>query len=269
MRTSHSKLSSCLQLHWNGSERDEHPLLVIRLGRATREFTGEELNEFADAIISQVHYALRTRLSDEAGCPEQMVVVAECSGASTLQVSEETKSCPENIPDCSARIECRCVVLNLETGSAVSARVTVWWRAATRLVQRCKPCAIQQSCGGFFVQLLLHKIVEGSKQPIQSWGSAAFSRAGNRECPCRHNLRHLQRAADPQASHVLKLIKRVSLTLNRYYPGRMHRFYLVDLPRMLRWPVKAIIALGHPTTRAKVVLCDADDPRLPQGFRKL
>lgn len=70
-----------------------------------------------------------------------------------------------------------------------------------------------------------------------------------------------------QASHVLKLIKHVSLTLNQYYPGRLHRFYLVDLPRMIRWPVKAIIALGHPATREKVILCSANDKRLPPELR--
>lgn len=67
---------------------------------------------------------------------------------------------------------------------------------------------------------------------------------------------------------MLKLIKHVSLTLNRYYPGRLHSLYLVDLPRMIRWPAKAIVALGHPATRQKVLLCDGNDPRLPPEFRR-
>lgn len=65
---------------------------------------------------------------------------------------------------------------------------------------------------------------------------------------------------------MLKLIKHVSLALNRYYPGRLHCFYLVDLPAMIRWPVQAIIALGHPSTRSKVVLCPSSDPRLPSAL---
>ena len=62
---------------------------------------------------------------------------------------------------------------------------------------------------------------------------------------------------------MLPLIKTVAQTLNRHFPGRLHRFYLVDLPAVIRWPVKAIVAMGHPSTHEKIVLCSANDPRLP------
>ena len=67
---------------------------------------------------------------------------------------------------------------------------------------------------------------------------------------------------------MFKLITHVSLTLNRHFPGRLHRFYLVDLPRVIRWPVMAIVAMGHPSTHAKIILCDASDPRLPADFKQ-
>lgn len=137
-------------LHWADYKADGHPVLVIKLGKATRECTGDQLNQFAEAIISQVQQAMEEKFSDEEERPEQMVVIADCAGASTLQ-----------------------------------------------------------------------------------------------------------------GSHVLKLIKHVSLTLNRHYPGRLHRFYLVDLPRVIRWPTKAIIALGHPSTHAKVILCESSGFQLP------
>ena len=75
-----------LQLYWASSEAVQHPLLVIRLGQATRECSGPELDEFAEAIISQVQIALEKTFSDAVGKPEQMIVVADCTHASTLQV---------------------------------------------------------------------------------------------------------------------------------------------------------------------------------------
>ena len=46
-------------------------------------------------------------------------------------------------------------------------------------------------------------------------------------------------------------MKHVTVALNRHYPGRLHKFYVVDLPPMMRWPVKALVSLGHESTRQK------------------
>lgn len=65
---------------------EPHPVLRIEIGRATRQCHGEELIDFGEAIISQVEAAMHSKFSDQAGCPEQMIVVAYCSGASSMQV---------------------------------------------------------------------------------------------------------------------------------------------------------------------------------------
>ena len=94
-----------LQLHWGARKADEHPLLVIKLGQATRECDGEQLDEFAEAIISQVQLAMESKFSDEPGQPEQMVVLADCAGASSLQV--------RNVSHHSAKQVCWILVLSL------------------------------------------------------------------------------------------------------------------------------------------------------------
>lgn len=77
----------CMQLRWEQPEGVQHPVLTIEIGEATLQCQGPELDEFAEAIVSEVEAATRSRFSDEAGCPEQMIVVAHCSGASTMQAS--------------------------------------------------------------------------------------------------------------------------------------------------------------------------------------
>ena len=79
-----------LQLQWVKAEGVAHPVLKIEIGLASRECHGPELDEYAEAIISQVEWAMHEQFSDKAGCPEQMVVIANCAGASTMQASWTT-----------------------------------------------------------------------------------------------------------------------------------------------------------------------------------
>ncbi len=81
------KVCNILQLQWVTAEGVAHPVLKIEIGRASRECQGPELDEYAEAIISQVEWAMHEQFSDEAGWPEQMVVIADCAGASTMQAS--------------------------------------------------------------------------------------------------------------------------------------------------------------------------------------
>ena len=88
--------SSCqsLQLQWVKAEGVAHPVLKIEIGLASRQCQGPELDEYAEAIISQVESAMHEQFSDEAGCPEQMVVIANCAGAYTMQARQT--SCEEH-----------------------------------------------------------------------------------------------------------------------------------------------------------------------------
>ena len=72
-----------------------------------------------------------------------------------------------------------------------------------------------------------------------------------------------------QANSLVKIIKHVSLILNRHYPGRLHKFFIVDLPSVMKWPVKAIVSLGHPVTRQKIVLCTSNDPELQRLYANM
>ena len=80
-----------MQLHWIEATEVPHPLLEIEIGKATQACSGAELDDYATAIISQVEVAMASIFSDEAGCPEQMVVVAHCKGASSMQASLYSK----------------------------------------------------------------------------------------------------------------------------------------------------------------------------------
>ena len=80
-------VSMLLQLQWVPSEGSAYPILKIEIGEATLQCQGSELIDFAEAIISQVELAMHSKFSDRDGCPEQMIVVARCAGASPLQVA--------------------------------------------------------------------------------------------------------------------------------------------------------------------------------------
>ena len=74
-----------MQLRTVDDDPDGHPVLLVRLGDAARE-SAEGMKQVAEAIISHVEWAVEQRLSDDPGLPEQLVVVADCSGASSFQV---------------------------------------------------------------------------------------------------------------------------------------------------------------------------------------
>lgn len=75
-----------LQLYWLKESSEGYPVLVIEMGKASRDYTKRELLVFAEAIITQVEKAVHERFSDRKGCPEQMIVVTKCKGASALKV---------------------------------------------------------------------------------------------------------------------------------------------------------------------------------------
>lgn len=87
-----------LQLHW--VERPEllYPLLKIEIGKATQSCDGAQLDNYAEAIISQVEMAMESKFSDNFGHPEQMVVIANCQGASSMQVRLRSCSLKQIMP---------------------------------------------------------------------------------------------------------------------------------------------------------------------------
>ncbi|BDA42790.1 hypothetical protein COCOBI_03-6830 [Coccomyxa sp. Obi] len=70
-------------------------------------------------------------------------------------------------------------------------------------------------------------------------------------------------ASTLQFRRLVRTIQSIAVTLNRHYPARLHRLYLVDAPVIVHLPVRAIKALLHPSTSSKIIICDLGDPRLP------
>jgi len=68
-------------------------------------------------------------------------------------------------------------------------------------------------------------------------------------------------------ARVINIVKTIATTLNRHYPGRLHRLYLVDPPRMIAVPLHAVLPLLHKETAQKVQLCGAGSPELPVKLR--
>ena len=66
-----------------------------------------------------------------------------------------------------------------------------------------------------------------------------------------------------QASKLVRLMRNVGLTLNRYYPGRLYQLFFVEPPAVMKWPIQAAKPLLHPNTGNKIHICAADDPALP------
>lgn len=61
-------------------------------------------------------------------------------------------------------------------------------------------------------------------------------------CCCHRTCRPGQLATLPypaQVGKVVRLIQVVALTLNKHYPARLHRLFLVETPRVVHWPVQA------------------------------
>ncbi|EIE24556.1 hypothetical protein COCSUDRAFT_40921 [Coccomyxa subellipsoidea C-169] len=70
-------------------------------------------------------------------------------------------------------------------------------------------------------------------------------------------------ASTLQFRRLVRTIQSIAVTLNRHYPARLHRLYLVNAPVIVHLPVRAIKALLHPSTSSKIIICDLEDPRLP------
>ncbi|CAL5219443.1 g1275 [Coccomyxa viridis] len=66
-----------------------------------------------------------------------------------------------------------------------------------------------------------------------------------------------------QFRRLVTAIQNIALTLNRHYPARLYRLYLVDAPAIVHLPVRAIKAMLHPSTSSKILICDSEDERLP------
>ena len=62
-------------------------------------------------------------------------------------------------------------------------------------------------------------------------------------------------------------IRTIATMLNRHYPARLHRLFLVEPPPMIALPVRAILPMLHRDTAHKVELCRADSPQLPVKLR--
>ena len=41
-----------------------------------------------------------------------------------------------------------------------------------------------------------------------------------------------------QVTKLLRLFQSVAVTLNKHYPARLYRLYLVDAPMVIQWPLQ-------------------------------
>eukprot|EP00884_Botryococcus_braunii_P002628 jgi/Botrbrau1/12366/Bobra.0239s0015.1 len=69
-------------------------------------------------------------------------------------------------------------------------------------------------------------------------------------------------ASSMQVTRLVNIIKSIAITLNRHYPARLHRLYLVDPPLVVLWPLQALKGFLHPDTRSKIVISSSSDPQL-------
>lgn len=65
-----------------------------------------------------------------------------------------------------------------------------------------------------------------------------------------------------QVTRLVSIIKSIAITLNRHYPARLHRLYLVDPPLVVLWPLQAVKGFLHPETRSKILISSSSDPHL-------
>lgn len=77
-----------LQVHWAEDDADGHPVLVVHLEAALQQDAAGAASA-AEAILAHMETALQRRFDDSPGSPEQLVVVLDSRGASTLQVCDE------------------------------------------------------------------------------------------------------------------------------------------------------------------------------------
>eukprot|EP00192_Tetraselmis_astigmatica_P005901 CAMPEP_0117673866 /NCGR_PEP_ID=MMETSP0804-20121206/14716_1 /TAXON_ID=1074897 /ORGANISM="Tetraselmis astigmatica, Strain CCMP880" /LENGTH=451 /DNA_ID=CAMNT_0005482663 /DNA_START=234 /DNA_END=1585 /DNA_ORIENTATION=+ len=60
-----------------------------------------------------------------------------------------------------------------------------------------------------------------------------------------------------------RVFRQVTRMLTRFYPARLARLYVVDLPLLPRCWFEVMASFLHPTTKQKLVFCSSDDPDLP------
>ena len=66
-----------------------------------------------------------------------------------------------------------------------------------------------------------------------------------------------------------RLGQRLATVLERNYPARLHRLYVLDLPTSALWLAQFVQRWVHPVTKRKVVMCASDSPEVPRSFEKV
>lgn len=61
----------------------------------------------------------------------------------------------------------------------------------------------------------------------------------------------------------LPTIKHVAHVLNRHYPARLARLYLVEVPQLLRWALGVVMSVVSASTQARVRVVGEADRQLP------
>ncbi|EFN59997.1 hypothetical protein CHLNCDRAFT_133154 [Chlorella variabilis] len=69
---------------WKAHDASGRPILLARVGRAQQLVKPERYDDFATALLTLVHRGLTTQLSNSNGPGEQMVVVLDCRGGSSI-----------------------------------------------------------------------------------------------------------------------------------------------------------------------------------------
>lgn len=61
----------------------------------------------------------------------------------------------------------------------------------------------------------------------------------------------------------LPTIKHVAHVLNRHFPARLARLYLVEVPQLLRWALGVVMSVVSASTQARVRVVGESDRQLP------
>lgn len=95
------------QVHWAEDDGDGRPVLVVHL-EAALEQDAVGAATAAEAILAHMESALQRRFDDAPGRPEQLVVVLDSRGASTLQVLGIRHRLSHSPLDGSLLLHCSC-----------------------------------------------------------------------------------------------------------------------------------------------------------------
>ncbi|CAL5227620.1 g10624 [Coccomyxa viridis] len=72
-----------------------------------------------------------------------------------------------------------------------------------------------------------------------------------------------QGASALQVTRKAQLCKDTAVTLNKNYPGRLHKAYLVGLPQALHWMMDTVKPVLHPQTVSSLKVCEVEDLEMP------